>query len=105
MTLASVKFEDILDDASNFLSWKFKVTLLLEENDIWDIIKYIVAEPTNIQQLETHKKKEVKAKCMIMDTLKDHLILHISKKKNKKEMFDALVGFYKSENIDNKMVL
>jgi hypothetical protein len=37
MSLASLRFEDRLDGASNFLSWKVRVTLLLEENDLWDI--------------------------------------------------------------------
>jgi hypothetical protein len=44
MALASLRFEDISDDVSNFLSWKVKVTLLLEENDLWDIIKDVVEE-------------------------------------------------------------
>jgi hypothetical protein len=47
MASASLKFEDILDGASNFLSWKARVTLLLEENDLWDIIKDVVATPTD----------------------------------------------------------
>jgi hypothetical protein len=50
-------------------------------------------------------KKEVKAKWMIMDTIKDHLIRHISKKNIAKEMFDALVSLYQSENINTKMIL
>jgi hypothetical protein len=81
MALASLRFEDISDDASNILSWKVKVTLLLEENDLWDIIKDVVAEPTDLQQLAVHKK-EVKAKQIIVDSIKDHLIPLLSEKKN-----------------------
>jgi hypothetical protein len=55
--------------------------------------------------LVTHKKKDVKAKMMIIDVLKDHLIPHISKKETAKEKFDALVGLYQSENINKKMIL
>jgi hypothetical protein len=55
--------------------------------------------------LATHKKKEVKAKLMIMDAIKDHLIPHISEKKTVKEMFDALIGLYQGENINRKMIL
>ena len=40
-----------------------------------------------------------------MDVIKDHLIPHISEKKMTKEMFDALVGLYQSENISRKMIL
>jgi hypothetical protein len=105
MASASLRFEDRLDGASNFLSWKVRVTLLLEENDLWDIVKDVVPSPTDPQQLAAHKKKEVKAKRMIMDAIKDHLIPHISEKKMAKEMFDALVSLYQSENINRKMIL
>jgi hypothetical protein len=47
----------------------------------------------------------VKAKQVILDAMKDHLIPHISEKKIMKEMFDALVSLYQSENINRKMIL
>jgi hypothetical protein len=71
-----------------------RVTLLLEENDLWDIVKDVVPSPTDLQQLAAHKTKEVRAKQMIMDAIKDHLIPHICKTKTTKEMFDDLVRLY-----------
>jgi hypothetical protein len=44
--------------------------------------------------LAAHKKREVKAKLMILDAIKDHLIPHIFEKKMTKEMFNALVSLY-----------
>jgi hypothetical protein len=52
MASASLRFEDRLDGTSNFLSWKVRVTLLLEENDLWDIVKNV----TNPQELIAHNK-------------------------------------------------
>jgi hypothetical protein len=60
--------------------------------------------PTYSKQLAAHTK-EVKAKRMIMDAVKDHLIPHLSKKKTKTKMFDALVNLYRSENMKMKMIL
>jgi hypothetical protein len=37
--------------------------------------------------------------------VKDHLIPHLFKKKTTKEMFDAMVSLYQSENINKKMIL
>jgi hypothetical protein len=45
MASISLIFEDRLDGASNFLSWKVRVTLLLDENDLWDIVKDVVPFP------------------------------------------------------------
>ena len=39
MTSASLRFENRLEGTSNFLPWKVGVAFLLEENDLWDIVK------------------------------------------------------------------
>jgi hypothetical protein len=56
MEATSLIFEDKLDGASNYLSWNAMVTLLLEENYLWDIAKDVVTSPTDPHELETHKK-------------------------------------------------
>jgi hypothetical protein len=61
--------------------------------------------PSYLQELACHKKKEVKDKQMILDVVKDHLIPHILEKTMTKEMFDAPVSLYQSENIKRKMML
>jgi hypothetical protein len=55
--------------------------------------------------LEAHEKKEIKVERVILDSVKDHLIPHLSEKKMTKEMFDALVGLFQSTNMNRKMVL
>jgi 2-phosphoglycerate kinase len=79
--------------------------LLLKENDLWEIVDKVVPSPTDLQQLAAHEKKEIRAMRVILDVVKDHLIPHLFEKKTTKEMFDALVSLYQSENINRKMVL
>jgi len=64
-----------------------------------------VFPPTDPQDLAVHRKKEIKAKWMFLDVMKDHLIPQLSEKKTAKEMFDALVSLFQSENINKKMIL
>jgi hypothetical protein len=33
---------DRLDGASNFLSWKARVSLILKEHDLWEIVERVV---------------------------------------------------------------
>jgi hypothetical protein len=40
-----------------------------------------------------------------LDAVKDHLTPHLSEKKTAKEMFDALVGLFQSNNLKKKMIL
>ena len=47
----------------------------------------------------------VKAKRIIADSIKDHLIPHVSSLKTPKEMFDSLTKLFKGKNINQKMTL
>jgi hypothetical protein len=77
----------------------------LEENDFKDYIKKLIPDPHDAQELVDHKKKEVKAKQVLLDFVKDHLIPHIFEKKTSKKMYDALVGLYQSGNTNQKLIL
>jgi hypothetical protein len=55
--------------------------------------------------LAAYNKKNVKAKMILLDVVKDHIIPHVSKKKNSYEMWEALTKLYQSGNQNRKMVL
>jgi hypothetical protein len=42
---------------------------------------------------------------VLLDSVKDHLIPHISKKKTTKDMYDALVGLYQRGIGNQKLIL
>jgi hypothetical protein len=46
MSIMSVKVEDRVDGVSNFLPWKARLTLLIEEHDLWDIVTSGFPTPT-----------------------------------------------------------
>jgi hypothetical protein len=77
----------------------------LEEYDLKEYIEKVIPYPNDMRELATHRKKEVKAKWLLLDSVKDHLIPRISKKKTTKDMYDALVGLYQSENTSRKLIL
>jgi hypothetical protein len=54
---------------------------------------------------EKHKKNVVKAKRIIIDSIKYHLIPHVSSLTTPKKMFDALSRLYEGNNINQKMTL
>jgi hypothetical protein len=91
MTNHSVQDCHMLKDASNFVPWKCKVQNLLEEVELWFLVEKEVVLPTNPKDLAKHNRKSIKAKQIILDLVKDHLIPHIAEKKTTKEMQIALV--------------
>lgn len=101
----STKLDKKLEGADNFQAWKYRVMLILEEHDLEGFIEAEVPEPKGDEAKARHKKSLTKAKRIIADSIKDHLIPHVSSLKTLKEMFHALSRLYEAKNINWKMTL
>jgi hypothetical protein len=66
------------------------ILLILEDNEILDHVKQVLPEPEEEDTKEKYKKNEIKAKRILIDSIKDHLISNVSELKMQKEMFDDL---------------
>jgi hypothetical protein len=99
----STKLVDKLEGVDNLYSWKHRIELILEDNYIAKFIKENVLEPTEAATKEKHKKDMVRAKIIIVDSIKDHLIPQVAFKNTPKDMFDALTKMYEGNNINQNM--
>ena len=52
-----------------------------------------------------HKKNLVKAKKIIIDSIMNHPVPHVSSLKTLKEMFDSLTNLFEGKNINRNMTL
>jgi hypothetical protein len=102
---ASTKLVDKLEGVESFRARKYRNGLILEENDLARFIKEDVPEPTDAADKEKHQKDTIRAKRILADFIKDHLIPQVSSKKTPKEMFDSLTRLYEGKNINQKMNL
>ena len=78
-----LRVEDRMDGAANFSSWKARIVLLFQENELRDIVEgttatLVVAIPTDATALAAFTKKDIKAKRILFDAVKDHIIVEIS---------------------------
>ena len=64
-----------------------------------------VPVPEGDEAKALHKKNLIKAKRIIVDSMKDHLIPQVSSLKKPKEMFDSLTKLFEGKNINQKMTL
>ena len=104
MTICT-KLDEKLEGADNFRAWKYRVMLILEGNDLEGFIEADIPEPEGDEDKAKHKKSLVKAKRIIVDSIKDYLVPHVSSLKTPKQMFDALSRLYEGKNINRKMTL
>jgi hypothetical protein len=70
-----------------------------------DFVKEEVPKPDEDEAKAKYKKNLVKEKRTIADSIKDHLIPHVSSLTTPKQMFDALSRSYEGKNINRKMTL
>ena len=89
---------DNLGETDNFEAWKYRTSLILEENDLDQFISKEFLEPKG-------DEAKARAKRIITDSIKDHLIPHVSSLKTPKEVFDAMTKLFEGKNINWKMTL
>ena len=105
MATSGLRVEDRLDGGGNWTPWKARIVLLLEECELWEIVEQAISVPTNPILLAKFKKKNVRAKRIILDLVKDHIIPHVVGKDFAFQMWESLGNLYQSSNQNRKMVL
>jgi hypothetical protein len=91
--VSSLRVEDRLVGATNFGSWKTRILFMLDGNKIQNYVKEYVSEPKSAKEKARHKKNEAKAKRILIDSIKYHLIPHIADLKTCQENVLCLGGF------------
>src|SRR5882762_515315 len=99
------KLDEKLEGANNFRALKYRISLVLEENELDSYIHEEVLVPEGDEAKALHKNKLVMEKRIIADSIKDHLISQVSSLKTPKVMFDSLTKLFEGKNINQKMTL
>ena len=68
------KLDEKLEGADNFKSWKYRISLVLEENELDSYINEEILVPEGDESKALHKKKLVMENRIIADSIKDHHI-------------------------------
>jgi hypothetical protein len=97
--------EDRLAGASNWSPWKVRIVFVLEDLELWDIFQAHVPPATALVLLAEFKKRNNKAKRMICDAVRDHIIPHLTGKAYAFEMWVSICKIYESSNQNQKMVV
>ena len=68
------KLDEKVEGADNFQAWKYRISLVLEENEFDSYVNGEVPVPEGDEAKALHKKNLIKAKRIISDSIKNHLI-------------------------------
>ena len=93
-----LRIEDRLQGAQNFLTWKERITRILDVSDADEHIDSTKVAPKDPIELVGWKKIDFRTMLIILDGVKDHIVPHLSDKKTVVEMWTALESLYQSKN-------
>ena len=105
MTTTRLRDQDRLEGASNYVIWKARISFILDEHELKAFIDNVVAETIDENQLKAFKKNMAKAKRLILDGVKDHIVSHISDKGTASQMWEVLATLFEGSSDQRKMFL
>lgn len=103
MAFQGLRSNHNLEEASNFWSWKEQISVVLEDNGVLEYVKQGIAPPQDAQQWLQHNKNDTKARKIILEGIKDHIIPHLHEKNTTYEMFKVTLDLYKGSNDSRKL--
>lgn len=116
-TIATEKYRIPLFDGSNFDNWKFRLQILLEENEVADSLEGM---PGSYEVLQTDKpavkaekerniqifmKKDRKCKSIITQLIADSHLEYVKDKSSAKEMWCSLKNTFERKGIASQLYL
>ena len=66
------------------------IVLILEENDLLKLVNEKVSEPDAEEDKSHSRKSDTRARKILVDSVRDHLVLPILQKKKTSKMFKTL---------------
>lgn len=101
----NVRVEDKLKGAANFFSWKIRITTILEESELQSFIESDISIPEDEAKKATWKRRNNKARKIIVDFVKDHILPSISNQKKAFEVFKTIKDMFEINNSSRLITL
>lgn len=105
MATNGLRDQDTLDGASNYVIWKAKMPFLLDKHALKTYVDSMVVVTADADPLKKYRAEMAKAKRMILDGVKDHVVCHVASRGAAKEIWDALATLYQGSSEQQKMYL
>ena len=90
--------EERLDGSSNFSSLKSRLHVTLEEDDLLSVMQKTLPETVTDEEKEIRREEDVKARKILIYSVRDHLLPRIANLKTTYEMYEALKDMFESDN-------
>ena len=96
MRCLSLRLEYALEGRSNYIAWKDRMEVVLDDNGLKEFIDAEVPKPTSSDAviIEAWKKKTAKCRGILLEGVKDHIVSNLHGKDSPFFMWKALKNLF-----------
>ena len=105
MSFNGLRLEYSLEGSLNYISWKDRMEVVLDENGLKEFIDAEVPKPTDAAQVEAWQKKTAKCRRILLEGVKDHIVSSMHGKSSPYLMWKALTDLFQSKSDHRKLAL
>jgi hypothetical protein len=107
MTFNALRLEYSLEGSSNYIAWKDRMEAVLKDNGLKEFIdkdvpKLDVADAAN---LDTWQKKVAKARRILLEGVRDHIVSNLHGKVTPYAMWNTLTDLFQNNSDHRKLAL
>ena len=98
MEFYGLRLEYALEGSSNYIAWKDRMEVVLEDNGLKEFIDEEILKPdsTNAQELAEWKKCVAKVRGVILEGVRDHIVSSLDGKDTPFSMWKTLKDLYQN---------
>ena len=114
ISLLGLRLEYALEGSSSYIAWKDRMEVVFEDNRLKEFIDSDIPKPAaiysqdlaaNAQDLAAWKKNVVKARRILLEGVRDHIVLNIYRKETPYAMWKASTDLFQNINDHRMLVL
>ena len=105
MSFNGLRLEYALEGSSNYIAWRDRMEVVLDENRLKEFIYAEVPKPTDAAQVEAWQKKTTKCRRILLEGVKDHIVSSLHGKASPYLMWKALTDLFQSKSDQRKLAL
>jgi hypothetical protein len=96
LCVIDISLEYALEGSSNYIAWKDRMEAVLEDNGLKEFIDNDIPKPptSDAQDLAEWKKCVAKARRIILEGVRDHIVSNLHGKETPYAMWQALIDLF-----------
>jgi len=98
MEFYGLTLEYALDVISNYIAWKDRMEVVLEDNGLKDFIDQEIPKPIDKTEQVEWKKCVARARRILLEGVRDHIVSSLHGKETPHAMWKTLKDFYQNNS-------